>query len=212
MEIHNDFEQLITDYQPLVHAIAGRLVRDMPATMDVEDLVQYGEIGLLEAARRYKPERRVAFSNYAFTRVRGAMMDGARRFLGFRRSRSRDLLVHSRAVAYLERKRQAGQADGMPDGWVGLDTIPFDHENETHFSARSEETGFECYRELNLLRLRDAMRRLAPQEHRFITLYYGNDKTLQEIGAELGLSRSGTCRLHRRTLHKLHSLMTVWTQ
>ena len=71
---------VVQDYFNLVQAIASKIKRRLPAHVDVEDLVQTGMIGLLEASRRYDASRSVEFSSYANSRITGAILDELRRW------------------------------------------------------------------------------------------------------------------------------------
>jgi RNA polymerase sigma factor for flagellar operon FliA len=68
-------QQLISEYAPIIKLMAGRLAIRMPPSVEVDDLVQVGVIGFLEALERYDPKRNIQFKTYAEIRVRGAMLD-----------------------------------------------------------------------------------------------------------------------------------------
>jgi RNA polymerase sigma factor for flagellar operon FliA len=68
-------QQLISEYAPIIKLMAGRLAVRMPPSVEVDDLVQVGVIGFLEALERYDPSRNIQFKTYAEIRVRGAMLD-----------------------------------------------------------------------------------------------------------------------------------------
>jgi len=76
---------LVTRNLALVTAIASRLKRTTLTGADLDDLIGYGTIGLVEAARRFDPARGLAFSTYAYPRIAGAMLDGARLSMGGKR-------------------------------------------------------------------------------------------------------------------------------
>ena len=68
-------QELINEYAPIIKLMAGRLALRMPPSVEVDDLVQVGVIGFLEALERYDPKRNIQFKTYAEIRVRGAMLD-----------------------------------------------------------------------------------------------------------------------------------------
>jgi len=70
---------VVNNYFKLVQSIACNIKRRLPAHVDVEDLVQTGMIGLLEASRRYDASRAVDFSSYANSRITGAILDELRK-------------------------------------------------------------------------------------------------------------------------------------
>lgn len=82
---------LVEAHLPLVRAVAGRMKRDVLTGADFDDLVAWGSMGLCEAADRFDADRGVRFAAFAYARIRGAMMDGARSALAWRRVRPADL-------------------------------------------------------------------------------------------------------------------------
>lgn len=79
-------EEMITDCQGLVRSLAWQIHCKLPSHVDLEDLVAYGQIGLLEAARAYDPTRENQFSTYSYYRIRGAILDGLSKMAWFNRA------------------------------------------------------------------------------------------------------------------------------
>ncbi len=71
-------QEMILQYYPLVRTIAGRLIRRLPPSVDVEELVNVGVIGLIDALDRFDEARGVPFKSYAEIRIQGAMVDSLR--------------------------------------------------------------------------------------------------------------------------------------
>jgi RNA polymerase sigma factor for flagellar operon FliA len=99
-----DRDQLILDHIPLLKHLVGRMSFDLPSSIDRDDLYGFGMVGLIQAADSWEPARGLQFSTYAYTKIRGAMLDELRR-LDFlprgRREKVRDL---DRVVAELEQR------------------------------------------------------------------------------------------------------------
>jgi RNA polymerase sigma factor for flagellar operon FliA len=74
-ENNGNFDKLIQDYATLVKRIAHHLKGRLPASVQVDDLIQSGMIGLIEAARKYEPSKGASFETYAGIRIRGSMLD-----------------------------------------------------------------------------------------------------------------------------------------
>ena len=72
-------EELVLSHLGLVKRVALHLKARVPAYMELDELIQVGMIGLLEASRAYDPAKGVEFENFAHSRVRGAMLDEVRR-------------------------------------------------------------------------------------------------------------------------------------
>ena len=68
-------DKLIKQYMPLVKWVAGRVSTGMPESVEFDDLVGFGQFGLLDAINKYDPDKNVKFKTYATTRIRGAIFD-----------------------------------------------------------------------------------------------------------------------------------------
>ena len=103
-----DRERLILDHVPLLKHVVGKLALDLPSRIDREDLVGFGMLGLIAAADSWEPERGLAFSTYAYARIRGAVLDELRRQDFLPRSRREKVRDLERVVAEVE------QETGLP--------------------------------------------------------------------------------------------------
>jgi RNA polymerase sigma factor for flagellar operon FliA len=97
-----DAQIKIEDYAPLVKRIAYHMMMRMPASVQVDDLIQAGMIGLIEASQKYDASRGASFETYAGIRIRGAIVDEMRRGDWVPRSVHRNARRVSRAVAAVE--------------------------------------------------------------------------------------------------------------
>src|SRR6201982_3598995 len=111
---------LILTYAPLVKYVAGRLGSGLPAHVDEGDLVSYGLLGLIEAIKRYDPDRDVKFETYAIARIRGSILDELRALDWVPRSvRSRARQIE-RAMTELEAKLGRAPSDEEVANKVGI--------------------------------------------------------------------------------------------
>lgn len=117
-------EHLIQEYAPLVRKLALRLVSRLPSNVEVDDLIQAGMIGLLDAARRYKTQVGAQFGSYATTRINGAMMDELR---------NQDWLPRSTRAASKKLEEAIRQAT------QSLGRAPDDSEIAQHLGISDEE-------------------------------------------------------------------------
>src|SRR4051812_4545364 len=101
--------KLVEQHLPLVQAIARKVKRTLGASIDFEDLVGYGSKGLVEAAERFDPRHGVAFSTFAYYRIRGAMFDGLRTMGWYSRADYARYRAEERANEYL---RNQAERDG----------------------------------------------------------------------------------------------------
>jgi RNA polymerase sigma factor for flagellar operon FliA len=171
-------------------AVASRAIDPRCRGADREDLVAWGVVGLVQAARRYRGDRGASFGAYAARRVRGQILDALR---------ERDPLTRTARRAFRAAQRAneegAGAAVNPPYVEVSLDRIG--DVAEVHRAPGRQDERWPM--------VASALRDLTPLERRVLVLSYGRGLTLREIGGEVGLSESGVCRLRARALARVRS-------
>ena len=217
-------KKLVEDHIPFVRSIARKLREQVP-TIEFDDLVGFGMQGLIEAAQRFDDRHGVAFTTFAYYRVRGAMFDGLRSMGWLPRSEYARLRVEERASTYLHNVSSRG--DGKPEGAAAegdVETKVRDLSDALHGVAAVFVTLLGRNEEQQLLddraaphellerhqmaeRVRRALGRLPDKERNLIEQYYFHDQTLEQVGASMGLSKSWTSRLHARAIALLREAM-----
>jgi len=219
-----DKKRLVADNLPYVRAIAARIKDQLPKEIEFDDLVAYGTQGLLEAAERYDGKHGASFTTFAYYRVRGAIFDGLRNLGWLPRGEYARARFEERAAAYLANlaEREAGM-DEYSDGELraledevrdlaaalggvaavfvtslNLDDEQAMRDDSPHPQARLEQREAESS-------LKAALSTLPDKEKRLIELYYFEEKTLEEVGGLLGLSKSWASRLHARAIDLLRA-------
>jgi RNA polymerase sigma factor FliA len=170
-------------------AVASRSIDPRCRGADREDLIAWGLVGLVQAARRYRGDRGASFGAYAARRVRGQILDALR---------ERDPLTRSARRAFREAQRtslEAGSAAATTPPYVEISLDRIGDVAEVH---RAPE-----HRDERWPMVAGALRDLTPLERRVLVLSYGRGLTLREIGGEIGLSESGVCRLRARALARV---------
>jgi RNA polymerase sigma factor for flagellar operon FliA len=213
-------DRLIERHLSLVLAMAGKLKRTFGLLVDVEDLIGCGARGLVEAADRFDPARGTSFSTFAYYRIRGAMLDGLRTMGSFAARRR----TEGRVNEYLQYRNEDSPAGGAPASGPpdlvasleslaailgGIAAIHMASRPEMHalLDAHLQPPDAHLERRDTAARVRRAIDRLPDKERRLIHLYYFADQSLQEAGAQLGLSRSWACRLHARAVDLLRDTL-----
>ncbi|HVV15666.1 MAG TPA: sigma-70 family RNA polymerase sigma factor [Polyangia bacterium] len=219
----SEVKRLVEQHLSLVQAIARKVKKSVGASVDVDDLVGYGSKGLVEAAERFEPRHGVAFSTFAYYRIRGAMYDGMRSMGWYSRADYARYRAEERANEYLRSRADrdgAARAEGASPGGEPASALAEVHEIlsgvatihitslEAAVSVADEsrpaaDVALEGQRMAT--RVRRAVGALPDKERRLMELYYFSDKTLEEAGAELGLSKSWACRLHARAVELLRA-------
>ncbi len=206
----NTYQQtLIQDTLGLVTSIATRVREALTLDLDLDELIALGREGLVQAARRFDPARGVSFSSYAYHRIKGAIYDGLRR-QGWL-SKTEYGHFHACANAYvMNLGDRAAEPAPTPEERVNdlastLDDLAaiFIVTNVSSQEAAGVDArdGLEALEEKRQNEeVRRALDRLPERERRVLELYYFSDRSLEETGRELGLSKSWASRLHARAV------------
>ena len=216
-------EALIMEHMAMVKRIAVHLKARIPPFMEVDELVQVGMIGLIEAARSFNPTKGVAFESFAHTRIRGAMIDEVRRLSFLPRSAVAFNKSHSSASQALasELGRAPTQAELAEFMGMELDSFEKDRGAARQFETYSmevvadevmnlpEQTNRQpdaIVEEAEMMEaLTDAIDSLPERDRLVISLYYVEELNLREIGEVLGVSESRVSQILSANVKKLRS-------
>ncbi len=225
-------DELVTRHAPLVKRIAYHLMSRLPPSVQVDDLIQAGMIGLLEAARNYDPSQGASFETYAGIRIRGAMLDEIRRTDWTPRSVHRKARQVAEAVREIENAKGRDARDNEVAELLGISLDEYHRILQDATGARvfsfddpgtmgeeSEPRSLEAGNEpLDTLQHDDFQKALAeaiaglPERERLVmALYYDEELNLREIGEVLGVSESRVCQIHGQALIRLRARMGEWT-
>jgi RNA polymerase sigma factor for flagellar operon FliA len=193
-------DQRIIAHLGFARAVASRALDPRCRGADREDLVAWGVVGLVQAARRYRDDAGAPFAAYAARRVRGQVLDSLR---------ERDPLTRSARRAYREAREQ--EPDLPPpvvevslDRCIaaGLDPVTTARAAGPGFAGpgRAPFKGDDLWRRVAI-----ALRKLEPIERKVLVLSFARELTLKEIGTQIGLSESGVCRLRARALRHVRA-------
>ncbi|QDU40224.1 RNA polymerase sigma factor FliA [Maioricimonas rarisocia] len=205
-----DRDRLVLEHLEYVRHVVGKLISDLPAGTDLENLEAAGVLGLVEAATQFDAARGVAFTTYAYPRIRGAVLDELRRnsplsqtmaqrwariraaSLEFENSATPEALAEQTGLT-VEEVEECLQAVRLlnPDSWQ--DEL---HTGVSTDTAEAAEVALDRDEEKRVLA--DAIESLPERERIVITLYYSEDLRLKEIGAVLDMTESGVSRLLAR--------------
>lgn len=221
-------ERLILDHYPLVRMIATRMVRRFPSQVEVEELINIGTLGLIDAIDRFDAARGVPFKSYAEIRIRGAILDSLRdadwipRSVRRRFARLETTRAQLRATLGREpsREEMAGALEmglDMYDDLVGGAEIrrlvsldaPLDDEGggSTVGDHVSDDNATEVIDRWIHHEMRGqvsmAIQRLPDKERQVVSLYYQRGLNLKEIGEILGVTESRVCQLRKQAVERL---------
>ncbi len=222
-QTQNRDEELILAHLGMVKRVAVHLKARIPPFMEVDELVQVGMIGLIEAARAFDPTKGVAFESYAHSRVRGAMIDEVRRLSFLPRSAVAFNKSHSSANQALatELGRAPTQAELAEFMVRELESFEKDRGSARQFETYSMEVVSEevmnireqesrqpdaLVEESQMMNaLTEAIDGLPERDKLVISLYYVEELNLREIGEVLGVSESRVSQILSANVKKLRT-------
>lgn len=224
-------DELVTKYAPLVKRIAYHLKGRLPAAVVVDDLLQAGMIGLLEASRKYDPNQGASFETYAGIRIRGSMLDELRRNDWAPKSVHRKIRDITQAIRTIEHREGRDARDEevievlgisrdeyfktLQDvsshrvlSWdeIGIDEDAFGHnvsDSKTGVHDELEKQHFQA-------KLSDSIASLPEREKMIVSLYYESELNLREIGSVMNVSESRISQLLSQAHIRLRARMRDW--
>lgn len=216
------FENNISLVKIIAHHISVRL----PPGKCVDDLIQVGMIGLLEAARTYEPNLGAEFKSYASIRVRGAILDELRRESWMPRSVQQKSRQLSKAIQSAENKLGRTATDreiaaemdisleeygDVLESVAGCTVFSLDDENSFNEPQNDEDVPFNNIQNASVkAKLAELIGSLPDQEKMVVALYYDYGLNLREIGEVLVVSESRVCQIHSQATSRLRSRMRKW--
>jgi len=229
-----DRSAAVKHYAPLVRKLASQMIARLPSNVELDDLVQAGMIGLMDALSRYETGHGAQFETFATQRIRGAMIDELRGGDWLPRSVRRSQRSIDTAIHAVEQrlKRSANETEVAAE--MGLNLTDYQQllgeargaqlvyldeiggaDSEDGFLDR--HLGDERSEPSNVLgdtRFRSALiaaiENLPEREKQVMGMYYEHDMNLKEIGAVLGVTESRVCQLHAQAVSRLRSKLKGW--
>lgn len=219
-------DALILSHYDLVKAIARKIRSRLPRGVDVDDLIGYGVVGLIESIDRYDHSRSVPFEAFARPRIQGSILDALRAVDWVPRSvrRKADLLSSAREDFVENRGRtpnreELASAIGVPvskmeklERGARIRTIasldaPLGGQTDTTLGATVASDEEDLVSQWETIELTDevveAVARLPEREQVAVQMYYLEESSLKDIGAALGVSESRACQLRRQGVERL---------
>jgi RNA polymerase sigma factor for flagellar operon FliA len=231
-----DKNSLLTEHAPLVKRLAHQMKAKLPPSVEVDDLVQAGMMGLLDAINRYEENHGAQFETYAVLRIRGAMLDELRSSDWMPRSTRANMRKVESAMAALQ--QQLGRPPSESEVAKSLKLSLADYQDLLGDSGGHQLLYYEDFHDdeggdsfldrhavddadplKSLLdtdfrqTVIDAIDALPPREKMLMGLYYEEELNLKEIGAVMGVSESRVSQLHTQAVARLRTYLRErsWT-
>ncbi len=221
MGLGEDEKTILEKYGPYVRSLAAQVRKQFNSQLEMDELVAWGQVGLLEASQRFDAKVGANFLTFAHYRIKGAIFDGLRKMGVLKGSEARSAGASERANAYAGNLSDRDQGSGgrtvdddvreISSAVSGLAMV-FAASLETSEGLQlSDNDNLPADERLELeqmkLRVRAAISKLPEKERKLLEGYYFQQKTLEEAGAEIGQSKSWASRLHARAVETLKQLL-----
>lgn len=229
-EVQNNSEALVLAHLGMVKRVALHLKVRLPPFMELDELIQVGMIGLLEASRAYDPCKGIEFENFAHSRVRGAILDEVRRLSFLPRSAVAINKSHSEATHVLaaDLGRTPTQAELAEHMGKDIELFHKERSQARRFETYSMEVVSEEVMNMAgdashqpeaivehaqfMQALTGAIADLPEREQLLMNLYYVEELNLKEIGEVLGVSESRVSQLHSQCAARLRARLGEWRE
>ncbi|PTR16442.1 RNA polymerase sigma-28 (SigD/FliA/WhiG) subunit [Nitrosospira sp. Nsp2] len=231
-----DKQQHLEKFAPLVKRIAHHMMSRLPVSVEADDLIQVGMMGLMEALNRYEEMPGAQFETYAQQRIRGAMLDELRQLDWLPRGARKNMRQIDAAINALQQrlgrspseKEIAGELRVTIDGYHqmlldarGAQLVHYedftDSEDDDYLERNCAASGADPLANLLDGDLRHALIAaidiLPTREKTLMGLYYEQEMNFKEIGAILGVSESRVCQIHSQAVARLRATLKecAWT-
>ena len=231
VQIGGGIDAQVMQHAPLVKRIAYHLLSKLPDSVQVDDLIQAGMLGLLESMKNYDSSKGASFDTYAGIRIRGSMLDEVRRCDWVPRSVCKKSRIISEAIRIIENQTGAAAKDADVAEHLGITLEEYNHILQDSSSCRVfsieelAQTGDNYLEESsgvaeapleNVARegfqkaLSQAIASLPERERLIISLYYDEELNLREIGKILNLTESRVSQISSQAVIRLRSRLSGW--
>ena len=225
-------DKLLSEHAVLVKRIAYHLMAKMPDSVLVDDLIQAGMIGLIEASRHFDASKGASFETYAGIRIRGSMLDEVRRGDWVPRSVHRNARRIAEAIRQVEAETGQDAQDAQVALKLGVDIQQYntllqdtqcsrlfsfedvlvDGEGQAESMIEGDEINpFDGLSDAKMQQsIKQALAGLPEREQLVMSLYYNDELNLKEIGEVLGVSESRVSQIHSQATIRLRSRLQQW--
>lgn len=210
-------DALIAAHRHYARALAREISRTLPAHVEYDDLAQAAELGLVEAAQRFDATRGAAFSTFAYYRIRGAMFEWIRRSSGIPRAVQREATLRAGQDDLLEATGPRAEAADDPEQLAAQFKSAVERLGIVYLASQAEGdepadtapgTAETAEQHELIVRVREAVEALPPEEREIIRLLYFERRSMAEVGKKVGKDTATICRRHRKALDVMLRMMS----
>jgi RNA polymerase sigma factor for flagellar operon FliA len=218
-----DRDELVERYRPYVYSIAKQVSNSFPVRIDFEELVGYGMVGLLEAADRYDPRRKVSFVTFSYYRIKGAIFDGLRQMgiltrtpndAWVRRESALNDLVQTAADDETENPPmkvddEISTVEKFVDSLIPAYLLSLSEENAPDVADSRELPNVSVEFSETVKIVRETVGELPEKEREIIESLYFRHVTTTELAKKMGVNKSWVSRLHAKAINRLKQRLAI---
>ena len=216
-------DELVERYRPYVYSIVKQVTNSFPFNIDFEELVGYGMVGLLEAADRYDPRRKVSFVTFSHYRIKGAVFDGLRQ-MGILTRTPNDAWVRREAVlndliqTASDDDNESSQTDvddeiqtveKFVDSLIPAYLLSLSEENAPDVSDSRDLPNVAVEFEETIKLVRQTVKELPDKEREIIESLYFRQISTTELAKKMGVNKSWVSRLHSKAVTRLRQRLAA---
>jgi len=228
-----DYERCVVEYGPLVKRMAHHMLARLPASVELNDMIQAGIIGLMDALSRFNEAQGIQFEVYASQRIRGAMLDELRQNDWLPRSVRKALRDIEAAIHRVQQRVQRAPSEREVAAEMGISLAEYqqmlqdakghqllyydelsDSEDEPYLERNVPDETENPFERLRDKRFRSALVQaidgLPERERLMMGMYYEQELNFREIAAVMGVSESRVCQIHTQAIARLRSQLKKW--
>ena len=211
---------LIEKHKPLVVRLTKEIAASLPFSLDAEELIAYGQLGLIEAGERFDSSRGNSFSTFAYYRIKGAIYDGLREMGVINRSQTLRFAAHANDVVTAEvddyfhgnltatPSEEIETIENLIDALIPIYFLSIDEPevkelpDDSAFTATDFET-----RDISM-KIRETLNEIEPDEADILRKLYFEDVSMTHLAKEMGVNKSWISRLHQRAIKHLQKALS----
>lgn len=219
----DDRDELVERYRPLVYSIVKQVSQAFPVKIDFEELVGYGIIGLLEAAERYDPRRKVSFVTFSYYRIKGAVFDGLRQMGILTRTPNeawvrREAVLNDLSQTAVDDETENASAtvedeiqtvEKFVDSLIPAYLLSLSEENAPDVVDTRELPNVAIEFRETVRLVRQTVGELPEKEREIIEALYFRHLSTTELAKQMGVNKSWVSRLHSKAVNRLRQRLAL---
>lgn len=216
-------DELVERYRPLVNSIVGRILRSLPVQVEFQEAVSYGIVGLLEAADRFDPRRKVSFVTFAYYRIRGAVFDGLRQMGILTRTPNENWVRREVVLNDLVQTEIDDETDRAPgtvsdeirgvvkyvDSLIPAYLLSLSAENAPDVADEREVPWDEIEFRQMVDIVKEAVQGLPEKERDILEALYFKHMTTTDLAEQMGVNKSWVSRLHSKAIQRVRQRLSM---